>query len=385
MKVFLNKLKYFESFIMAILIYYLLVISLLLYSRSRILQLSAVLYLLILFAFSYNCADRLWYETKLNNYEELSSVTEPVFYYFMLFLNRCNLSVQYECAIIGVAYLSTLLFLFRKISHYTGYVLGMYMVANFFMDVIQLRFTLSLIFVYWGFYCLLFEISNRAAYLKFLFFILLASSIHVSSIWFIIMILIRKFSIKKIVVISIAFAISSLLIIGVIPKLLGNFFLYDVISVALEAGESEYTKKDIVWRGYMILFDSLCFIYMFSKLLKCTKGNTTLSYYNEIGIKICALQTILIPMLFMSANFHRHSLALLPILLLFVSRNFKYIKNRNYIYVISFIVCIYAFIKYTIGGGIGFGGIEVYGGTQSNLNLVFLSIFDYNLIFDYFS
>lgn len=370
---------------MAILVYFLLVITLLLNSKSRALQLIAVLYIFVLFAFSYNCADRLWYETKLNSFEEFSSVTEPGFYYFMLILNRCSLGVQYECAIIGFAYLSTLLFLFRKSSNYTGYVLGMYMIANFFMDVIQLRFTLSLVFVYWGLYYLIFEISNRAAYLKFLLFILLASSIHISSIWFVIMFVIRKFTVKKIVAISIAFAISSLFIIGILPKLLDNFFLYDMISVALDAGESEYEKKDIIWRGYMILFDSLCFLYMFRKMQKTIQNNATLSYYNELGVKICLIQLVLIPMLFISANFHRHGLALLPILFLLVSRNFIYIKRSIYIYVISFIVSIYAFFKYTIGGGIGLGGFEIHGGAQSNLNLVFLSIFDYNLFFDLFS
>ena len=151
-------------------------------ANNKVLITLSYFLMIILFCFNLTNADRVIYENRLAYYDSLIGSTEIGYYYLMELFTKCNLDIQYLYIYTGFFYLSTLFYITSKLSKNQGIVISSYMIGAFLLDVVQLRFTLSLTFVLWGFYYMLSDKSMKFRILLFSSFIVIATLFHSSSL-----------------------------------------------------------------------------------------------------------------------------------------------------------------------------------------------------------
>lgn len=131
-------------------LYFSIVLLLFANKNNKAIYYAALILLLILFCLNTDNADRGIYENRLENYEYLTGLTEPGYYLWMSLFNNLHWDLQLQYVIVGLLYLSSLFYIVPKLSKIPNIVIGYYMIAIFFLDVVQLRATTSLIFVLWA-------------------------------------------------------------------------------------------------------------------------------------------------------------------------------------------------------------------------------------------
>ena len=179
----------------------------LIFKKSRSLSYLIFIYLWILFAFSFENADYYIHLRRFNYYDVLTSQTEILYNFLMSFFNTIGLS--YRAYLIIISFFILLVFL-KFISNYSknvAFVLSLYMIYPFCMDVNMVRYTLAISFVYVAL-DILYK-GNEYWKIKYILFISIASMIHLSAIFFLMFLLVRSFKFKSynIVVLSITVAL----------------------------------------------------------------------------------------------------------------------------------------------------------------------------------
>ena len=337
-------------------IYYVLTLLLFLMKKSKVVVLLSLLYLIFLFSLNTNIADRANYEFVLHN--DFFSTVELGWGWFISCVRQYGFSIQSLYPIIGIPYLITLFFILTKLSQ-NNRPIACYMVGMFFLDVVQLRFTFSAIFIWWAFY-FFFLNDDKAAYLKYAFFILLASLIHASNLTFMVF-LFAKCE-KKSKVFGIMSIVFCTLAIGlpVVTMLFGRIFGFEN-KIDRIGGEMMSSSLSIVTCVFYLLF----FVIMTLLMNYNTSQKENYIRYSE-NISILALSFL--PLLSFSSDFRRHIFvtALLLIAVFFRYEN-KY-KDR-----LLFLLPIFLFSSFFI-----------YSTFSGNRETVFIPIFKNNFLIDYF-
>lgn len=217
-----------------------------------------LVFLWILFAFSYGNADYNIHLRKYTQYQFLNLQTEWLYNQLMVLFNRLGLSYR-GFLIIASAFVLLVLFSFaRKHTKNTAWVLAMYILYPFCMDVTMVRYTLAISVVYIGL-GFLFE-GKKWWVVKYCCCILVASMIHLSSVFCLLFMLPRFINLKKLakmmVLLSLGLNVFTSVLTVFIDKLVNISFLNigTKLNIVLNASNMKYNFRSVMnYRLKMLL------------------------------------------------------------------------------------------------------------------------------------
>lgn len=326
-----------------IILYFLTILLLVIRKKSRIVLGFAYLFLLVLFCFNTGIADRLSYEEDITL---ATSINRELLWQGLLTLFLVNqISIQYLYGIVGFLYITSLFYVTYKLSEKCNIVIACYMLGVFFLDVVQLRYTASLIFVLWGFYFLVTSKGFKSVSL-FIIFILLSSFVHASNIIFLLFLIGKLYSRKATTYIT--FLSIVVLIFGwlTFTELLGVTFnisekmdriVYD------EEIKSEHTIL-VTWISELIVV----FMMMYANLVKRTK-KIALSINFNYAMNFAILSMIFIPLIYLSPDIRRSIYFVFVILSAFLYGEKNFSKSPG-LMITPFIVSLFFFWMSTFTG-----------------------------------
>lgn len=275
-------------------------------SNNKILNTIVLIVMWILIAFGSDTADYGIYHRRF--YSPESESLEPLFYILIKFLNFFGFDLPFFVFFIGTMYIVALYKIIKDwhFNMFSGYVLSMYCIYPFCIDISQLRNTLGLIPILIGFRYLNNNLKSKTKKNEIIFFVcvIISTLIHYAGIFFILLLLAKKIDIKKSVMVTsiIVIAISTLTnfenILLVITSKFGVGFYRKVWTVMNNVIMQD--KNTINGTKKMVL---LTFVLIMFILVK--EYRKTFDVYIEYIIKVNILVMIILPMLDYSVDLFR--------------------------------------------------------------------------------
>lgn len=281
------------------LIYILLILLLLFNNNNKNIGYIAIIYILILFAFNTDVADRENYELTLKSIENVS--IEPAYGALYSFLMVNGLDIQWAYYICAPLLLISFYCFVHKYSGLPNYVIAIYMICMFFLDVVQNRFSYASIFLYLAFYFLLGSDKKKAT-IRFLVLILIASMFHVSSLFFLLFLTIRYLNNKHLNIFILVLGVSLLSLTTFMSTFIGNVFGITAYMTRLLTSDN-YSGSNMV--VICIILELLTFIMYYVSCKFMPKNIANYSIIKDNGWKIAKLSLLYIPLFIVSADFRR--------------------------------------------------------------------------------
>lgn len=360
----------------SIFFYILLIILLWIYPKSKIIQYVSLIYVFLLFAF---CGDNPDYEAYSDQYDNLDffvDLREIGFISYLKLLKSFGIPTQGIYVVTAILYYSTFFFVFKRLSSgHFSYVLSFYMFYGLFLNVVQLRFTVCLIFVYWAFYALFTIKDSTKACLWYSVFILVSSLFHILGFVFILFVIVRVFSTKQIL-----FAVLVLmLLLQSLNYIFGDFmkmyYLYDVVYSKLESYTEATQESSNRMRYIALCFEIICF---YSIFYLTSKGNQdrfkNIQQFNTYGKNLVLMMFCAIPLMTVGGEIRRITTALVPSILSMSVYCFTTPKNRRLSFVLTLIAC-YTIFRFDVAGA------NIWPFSYGEyFDTLFLSLFKENLL-----
>ena len=347
---------------MVFLYFFSIVLLLFANKNNKAIYYAALILLLILFCLNTDNADRGIYENRLENYEYLTGLTEPGYYLWMSLFNNLHWDLQLQYVIVGLLYLSSLFYIVPKLSKIPNIVIGYYMIAIFFLDVVQLRATTSLIFVLWAFYRLLTISDIKKSILSFITLVIMGALFHSSALFFLVFAIIKIQNRKRLItVVIIGFTILLIVQYSLINYLGSVLSVSDKIEAINQSDRYEGNNANLI---VILLLIGMLFVYwsLFFLYGKKIEINSLTNTKNNIGIVLL----LIIPLVSFSADFRRIYFAISPFLVATIT---NWMNKRNGFIIRALIL---------IWGGMFFYRFVIHG----NYDAVFVPIMNENMIFD---
>lgn len=360
--------------------------------NNRVLFFSSIFFMWILAGWSYGTADYFIYSDMYNwstNASQISN-TEIGFSLLMRISYTLGFTFQQFLMIIFAVGLALIGYTIMKNSNTPNMVLAIYFIFTFIINVTQFRqFLATAIFVFSFQYLLS---RDRKSDIKYIIGILLASSIHFSSIFLLLLLVPKKINIKKVIVITsiVTFMLGLLNLInsgGYIVSLLEifNIKLLSKIIQILESSKNNYSWLLIFrWWVKIIAFFGLFYVtqYFASYKESIMKSNSsmetskadTFNKNNSLILRCNIMMLILIPLTAVSVDIYRiqHMLVIWNYIAICSCYNLN-IKNfattKKNIYISSALLFFaFWFLR----------GLIL---SNNNINTVFYPLFNNNLFF----
>lgn len=246
------------------------------YRKSKLCFLSLLLYMWILFGWSYGNADWNIYTNRYNNFEELSSRTEVLF--TTLVRGGHFLGMEYRGFLIAISGVCLLLLAktIFDLSSEPGLVLSLYAIFCFPMDITQVRFFIAFSVVCFGFRYLFKykETKEKKLLIKWIITVVVACNIHMLTMLILVLLIPvffkRKVTIIVTAVVNIIFILASSLkskIFALIALFLGEGKASLVMN---QASKYDFAKVSYVWFKTIFIFSGFlavyfCIMYFFKK------------------------------------------------------------------------------------------------------------------------
>lgn len=353
---------------MAFGIYIILFLLSLAFPKNRILFFINFLFMWVLFGWSGNNADMEVYVNRYTNYNAIDSYTEPLYTFLISISHYVGFSLRDHLIFVSFIYLSTIFFFISKATKKVNYVLAFYQFSTvFFMDIVQVRNTIAILFIFIGLFFLLFRKGEKSIYL-YVLCVFLASMIHFSAICYLLFIFARFFDIKRIVIVCVVF----LLIYFLMHTYIGTFISGIAILGDKMSRVSEFVAENYLGTNIqrISILRIIMVTGMYFGIFLLEKKNTRKQYIEENGavltlFKINILVYCIIPLLWVSTDFYRIAMALLlPNLCVIFEYMFK--KNKSIKFLILFFCCsALAFLLVFMG---------------KNIDTVFYAILEKNIL-----
>ena len=189
---------------MTLLVCYIILIVLnLKFSKSKFLYYFDFFYMWVLMGWNYSVADYDVYFTRYTH-PEIYGTLEPLYVILQNFGKLVGLSYNQFLACLSFVFLLTRMILIKRMSVHPNYVIGLYLLFPFIMDVTQIRMFYATTFVLAGIYIL--QKKKKHSNLLFLLFVILASMIHSACIIYLVVLIAqnsKKINEKKYLQISV--------------------------------------------------------------------------------------------------------------------------------------------------------------------------------------
>ena len=318
---------------MTIFVYVIIVCSCLLFRRSKTIYYITLLFLFILFGGNLDNTDRHIYESRFYQYDDeiYLAITEPVYTELMKALNKIGLELQHYIALVAFFFFYSVNRILNRFTLFGCFVLGFYMLTEFFFDVVQVRYSTGLIFLYLGFYYLLTEKEKRKAITFYVVLVLCGSLFHFSIAYYLLFALTRILSPLQCCIFVIAFV----LFFGILLHFLSEYAEILAISHKLETierGAFEMSKARLIFiRIRILFFETIPFIFLMITYRKQLSKDLFLMIFFKSSILLWTA----VPLLYISLDFHRTYFAMMIFIIMSLSR-IMMIKKRKKIIVYAF-------------------------------------------------
>ena len=360
--------------------------------NNKVLFFSTIFFMWILAGWSYGTADYFIYSDMYNwssNASQISN-TEIGFSLLMRISNTLGFSFQQFLMIIFAVGLALIGYTIMKYSNTPNMVLAIYFIFTFIINVTQFRqFLATAIFVFSFKYLL---IRDRKSDIKYIIGILLASSVHFSSIFMLLLLVPKKLNIKKVIVITsiVTFMLGLLNLVnsgGYIVYLLEifNIKLASKIIQILESSKNKYSWS-LIFRWWVKIIEFFVLFYVTQYLASCKesimKKNSSMEVLkadninknNSLILRCNIMLLILIPLTAVSVDIYRiqHMLVIWNYIAICSHYNLNienFATTKKNIYISSALIFFaFWFLR----------GLIL---SNSNINTVFYPLFNNNLFF----
>lgn len=361
-----------------------------LYAKNKkYLLYTSLAFLWILYGWSSGNADTNIYISRYYNYDAFHNL-EPLFKELMNISNKLGLSYQQYLIIISAICLCIISITILKLTDNFCYVIALYSIYPFIMDVTQVRQFIATTVIIFGFRFLL--SSNNKNIYKYIICVIIAFLIHVSAVMYILLILPKILNLRK----TIYFTIISILIIiltihtNIIYKISSILHINTKISETIIATSHVYTGKSLlVYRVEIFIYFTLAMITLIyirykkkdrlnKQLTKITKGNYIIqSKVIDFTIKANIVMLILIPLLAYSADLYRiqHGIFLLN----YIAMSYGLIKYKKRFIIFGTKTDL---IQVILSLVFSLSNMVLWLLITNTINTVFYPFFDNNLFFN---
>lgn len=165
--------------------------------KSKVIFYSYLFLLWYVAAFCTQCADRSVYIARYINYLNFQSQTECGFNLLMWVFNKVGIQFDTFLMIIYAFILGIYAWFIKKNTERISFVLGLYGIFSYCIDVVQIRNSLGFAFVLIGLHQFLKNKMGKKECVKFCFFVIVGSLIHFSNIFFLLLLVCNKKSFKE--------------------------------------------------------------------------------------------------------------------------------------------------------------------------------------------
>lgn len=278
--------------------------------NSKFIFFILIIFMFIMFGWSFGTADWEIHYNKYINYSNLVAKVEPLFYLITKFFNLVGLNFRQFLIIISFIILILYSYIINKKCKNRNFVLALYFIFPFIMEVTQIRFAMSAVVAVVGIMKLCKENCTKKDYIRYGIFILIAGMIHYAALFCFIFILAKKVEINKLIVISVCIIIIISLFIFVVDKIdsiTGNSTLINKINFILKL------NKDKMWQTVVkVSFRMIIFFVGFviinrivMKRIKQRKENYKELQFCNLVLKFNIIALILIPITFYTPDIYR--------------------------------------------------------------------------------
>lgn len=323
-------------------LYFILILISIIFRNSKRLYYIDIFFLFLLFAFNYENADRHIYDDRYYYYDDeyFLNITEPFFTGAVSILNKLGMQLQHFIMIVAFFFLYSLKRLIDKFTAFGCYVIAFYMLTEYFFDVVQLRYSIGLIFLYFGLVYLLSEIDRKKAVLKFLLFIVCGSLFHFSIAYYSVFALSRLMKSQHCIAFVVLFALSVGTLMSFFSEYADALSMADKVE-AVEDGSYMISKWGLIYiRIRILFFETIPFILIFFILHKKFVDDLFLTTMYKITILLWTA----IPLLFVSVEFHRAFFAMMIVIQIALSRFMIYEKKYVLLIYGSSLLTIFSFV-----------------------------------------
>lgn len=269
-----------------------------------------IAFMFIMFGWSLDTADWTIHFNSYTNYVQLTAKVEPLFLIIVRFFNIIGINFREFLIIISFIILTIYSYIINRKCQNRNFVLALYFIFPFIMEVTQIRFAMSAVIAVIGIMQLCKEKCTKKDYIIYGIFILIAGMIHYASLICFIFILGKKVEINKLIVICACIIIVIGLFIFVVDKIdsiAGNSTLINKINFILKL------NKDKMWQTVVrVSFRMIIFFVGFviinrivMKKLNQRKGSCKELQFCNLVLKFNIIALILIPITFYTPDIYR--------------------------------------------------------------------------------
>lgn len=343
--------------------------------KSNILFGINFIFFIILLGFTYGPYDTQIFIDRYVNYQKFESFTEGLFNVIVKFFN--NLGINYRMFMIIVAF-AELFLIFKFIKKHTSnvfFVLALFMIYPMIVWFTQLRFLMAFTVVLTGAINSLIE-RKKNYKLKATIFIIIATFIHSSSLFYLCFLFVDKFSNKKTI------GVTLIIIVGI-------FFIEPMMKIAtfivgttkINAIIAEMQRATGLFGRCVTALTMILGYFFIFELIKsdskyCQENEKNIKFINLV-FKYNACSLICVPLIVtFSTAFYRIPQSLLLLNYIAISKylisnkDFKIKRNEFYVYILSILYAITLFFMM-------FHTEEIY-------KLVVIPFFEQNIVANFF-
>lgn len=276
----------------------------------------------ILYAFNFKTADSDNYRSFYLASETAKYIfgLEPGFMLFMRFSNKLGLNYNQFLGLYSLCGFCFLWAYIKRFTNHTSEVLLLYALFPFFFQVVQIRFFMSSMISLWGFH---FLVERKSRYkLKFFITIIIASSFHISALFYFFM-YITLFPWKKMLMVETGLIIS--IFVAIKLGISAAVHFVPKLSIYLINSETRFLTK-----VYFVLFYSSILFIVFAMY----KKKSMYKEFNKFACKSLIVSITYFPLIWFSMDFTRpvetifiHLYFLLPNV--YKQRCNRYIRNKE--------------------------------------------------------
>ncbi len=288
-----------------IFLYIILIVAGFTYKKSKAIEILILLFAWVLFGWNYMNYDIENYEIRFNSFDSadsiigVSALIEPGFK-TLCWLGNYVLGLsfqQWHALIVLLCYLSIYSFI-RKFKMNQAMVMASYLFTIFIIDVIQFRFFIAMSITLCGFSVLFSDMGRKKKAVYYFLIVLLASSIHASSLFCLIFVLIL-YDIKPVYVALLLFVLAISL-----TTLFLFFDSYFEVEKA-ESYEGQTGTLGAVFNSLLQIANALFISYIPNKVVKTNSSFSDKLIHSDYIKRMNWLLLLLIPLYFQSGQFSR--------------------------------------------------------------------------------
>lgn len=340
-------------------------------SKSKLLADTFLIFLAIVSIFNDTVADISIYETRYYMYESLASISEIGFTYIEHICHAVKLSFFQFRALIIIIFLINVRWFVFKYSSYPSFVIALYSLFSYCIDVVQLRNSLAMIFIIHAMDVLIGS-KDRFWILKYFTLVMVATTIHFTSIFYLLLVVARFVNITKVSIIILSSYVSSVLLFSrqnILIKLMSFFISEDRIYIVLDFASRYYFSRIVNYQLGVVFCTVLIVLYLSLVIKRTTLRNkeAKMDFYVLRNIELLSLY--ILPLMFLSIDIYRiprnllwiSYVAWLPSVVSLKHSSLIFEEHLNKVLMLAIVVSLFV--------------LQIYG--MGNLDSTFGSLFFY--------